>query len=196
MKPVLAILAVFVVGCASKAPGLTQYLLRADTPDRIAEQAPASTGIGSLTVASYIDTPGLVLESGNGEVHAARHHQWADPLRESLRRFLASEISAATGRAIGAYSYRESDWKRRLDIHIDQLHGSVDGSAKLVANWAVIDATNHTVLAEHSFSETEPLSADGYDALVRAEKNLLSRLANAIAATLFRESGHEASSQS
>mgnify|MGYP001549959910 FL=1 len=184
MKPLLVILIVFAVGCAGKAPELTQYLLRTDTPGRLAEQAPASTGIGNLTVASYIDAPGLVLESGNGVVHAARHHQWADPLRESLRSFLASEISAATGRPIGTHSHRESNWKRRLDIHIDQLHGSVDGSARLAANWAVIDTTNHTVLAEHSFSETEPLSADGYDALVRAEKKLLSRLATAIAATL------------
>jgi uncharacterized lipoprotein YmbA len=60
----------------------------------------------------------------------------------------------------------------------------VDGSARRVANWVVIDATIHTVPAEYSFSETEPLSADGYDALVRAEKKLLSRLADPIAATL------------
>jgi len=184
MKNLLVILTVFAVGCASNAPEPTYYLLRTDTPGLIAETTPASTGIGTLTVASYIDAQGLVLESGNGEVRAARNHQWADPLRESLRSFLASEISVATGRTIGTDSYRESNWERRLDIHIDQLHGSVDGSARLVANWAVIDATNHTVLAEYSFSETEPLSADGYDALVRAEKKLLSRLADAIAATL------------
>jgi len=185
MKPVLAILAVFAAGCAGKTPELTQYLLRTDTPDRVVAQAPASIGIDNLTVASYIDAPGLVMESSNGEVYAARHHQWADPLRESLRSFLASEISAASGHAIGAYSYRESNWKRRLDIHIDQLHGSADGSARLVANWAVIDAVNLTVLTERRFSDSESLSADGYDALVRAEKTLLRRLATAIAATLI-----------
>ncbi len=55
MKLLLAILVVFTAGCGGKTPELTQYLLRADTPGQITEQAPASTGIGDLTVASYID---------------------------------------------------------------------------------------------------------------------------------------------
>lgn len=184
MKPLLVILAVFVAGCAGKAPELTQYLLRADAPDQIAGQPPASIGIGDLTVASYIDDPGLVLESGNGEVRAARHHQWAEPLRESLRSFLASEIAAASARAIGRRKHAASRWKRRIDIHIDQLHGNADGDATLVAYWAMVDTSSLTLLSEKGFSDTEPLSGDGYEALVRAEKTLLSRLAVAIAATL------------
>ena len=184
MKPLLAILVVLTAGCGGKTPELTQYLLRADTPGQIAGQAPASTGIGDLTVASYIDSPGLVLESSNGEVRMARHHQWAEPLRESLRSFLAAEIATASGQAIGSHKHRASTWKRRIDIHIDQLHGNADGDATLVAYWAVIDASKLKLLSEKAFSDTEPLAGDGYDALVRAEKVLLSRLAAAIAATL------------
>ena len=184
MKALLAILVVLTAGCGGKAPELTQYLLRTDTPGQIAGKAPASTGIGDLTVASYIDSPGLVLESSNGEVRMARHHQWAEPLRESLRSFLAAEIATASGQAIGSHKHRASTWKRRIDIHIDQLHGNTDGDATLVAYWAVVDPTNLTLLSEKAFSDTEPLSGDGYDALVRAEKTLLSRLAVAIAGTL------------
>jgi len=184
MKALILVFALFAVGCAGRAPELTQYLLRTDTASPVAEQAPATIGIGKLTVASYIDVPGLVLESSNGQVRAARHHQWAEPLRESLRSFLASEVSAASKRAIGTHRYRESDWKLRIDIHIDQLHGNADGNARLVAYWAVLDAGNLAVLSENGFSETEPLSGDGYDPLVRAEKELLRRLAVAVAGTL------------
>lgn len=184
MKPLIAILVVFAAGCGGKTPDLTQYLLRADNPGQIVGQAPASTGIGDLTVASYIDEPGLVLESSNGEVRSARHHQWAEPLRESLRSFLAAEIATASGRAIGSHKHKASTWKRRIDIHIDQLHGNADGDATLVAYWAVIDAGKLKLISEKAFSDTEPLAGDGYDALVRAEKILLSRLAAAIAATL------------
>lgn len=186
MKLIIPILALFAVGCAGKTPELKQYLLRTETPGQIGQRAPATTGIGNLTVASYIDALGLVLEASDGEVRAARHNQWAEPLRESLRSFLASEVSAATGRAIGSYEYRESNWKRRIDIHIDQLHGGADGSARLVAYWAVIEAGNLIILYESGFSDSEPLSGGGYDALVRAEKKLLSRLAAAIGETLPR----------
>lgn len=184
MKHLLAILVVFILGCAGKTPEIAQYLLRADSPGQIREQAPANIGIGDLTVASYIDDPGLVLESANGEVRAARHHQWAEPLRESLRSFLAAEIAVASGRSIGSQKHRASSWKRSIDVHINQLHGNANGDATLVAYWAVVDTANLTLLSENNFSDVEPLSGDGYEALVRAEKRLLGRLAVAIAATL------------
>jgi hypothetical protein len=185
MKRLLIIIfVVFSVGCGGQTPELKQYLLRADPPEQTGELAPASTGIGDLTVASYIDDPGLVLESSNGEVRVARHHQWAEPLRESLRAYLANEIATASGRVISGHKHKASSWKRSIDIHIDQLHGKKDGNATLVAHWAVVDTTKLRLLAEKHFSDTEPLSGDGYEALVRAEKALLSRLAIAIAATL------------
>ncbi len=185
MKRLVIIALLFIAGCASQAPELKQYLLRTDTPNRFAEQDPTIVfGIGALTVASYINGLGLVLESGSGKVRTARYHQWAEPLQESLRNFLASEISAETGHAIRARHYGESNWKRRIDIHIDQLHGSTGGKAKLVAYWAVLDPANQAVLVERGFSDSEALGDTGYDALVRAEKTLLRSLAAAIAATL------------
>jgi uncharacterized lipoprotein YmbA len=184
MKRLLIILVVFLAGCGGKTPELTQYLLRADASGQTTEPAVVSIGIGELTVAHYIDDPGLVIESSDGEVRAARHHQWAEPLRESLRGYLANEIATASGHPIGGQEHKTSSWKRRIDIHIDQLHGNMDGEATLVAQWALIDTARLRLLAEEHYSGTEPLSGDGYEALVRAEKILLSRLAVAIAATL------------
>ena len=184
MKRLLFILVVFIVGCGGKTPELKQYLLRADVPEQTGSLAPANTGIGDLTVASYIDDPGLVLESSDGEIRVARHHQWAEPLRESLRAYLANEIATASGDLISSHKHKVSTWKRRIDIHIDQLHGKIDGNATLVAHWVVVDTAKLRLLAEKRFSGIEPLSGDGYEALVRAEKVLLGRLAAAIAVTL------------
>jgi uncharacterized lipoprotein YmbA len=184
MKRLLIILVVFLAGCGGKTPELTQYLLRADASGQTTAPAVVSIGIGELTVAHYIDDPGLVIESSDGEVRAARHHQWAEPLRESLRAYLANEIATASGHPIGSQEHKTSSWKRRIDIRIDQLHGNVDGEATLVAQWAVIDTARLRLLADKYFSDTEPLGGDGYEALVRAEKTLLSRLAVAIAGSL------------
>ena len=185
MKYLALIAALLVTGCSSSAPTLKQYLLRTDTPSQFTLQdSTGAVGIGTLTVAPYIDGRGLVLETSNGEVRAARDHQWAEPLRESLRSYLSSKISEQSGQVIRAYNYAKVDWARRIDIRIDELHGTANGGAKLVAYWNIVDPAERKVLSENGFFETEALGRDGYDALVQAQKKLLDRLASAIAASL------------
>ncbi|RLA07699.1 MAG: hypothetical protein DRQ54_05080 [Gammaproteobacteria bacterium] len=185
MKYFVLITLLFVAGCSSSVPTLQQYLLRADAPGQYAVQDQSNVvGIGVVSVAPYIDGLGLVLETSAGEVRAARDHQWAEPLRESLRIFFAREISSDTGRVIRAQRSGEADWQRRVDIRVDQLHGTAAGEATLVAYWSVFDVTQRTVISENGFTDSEPLGEDGYHSLVQAQKKLLSRLASAIAATL------------
>lgn len=186
MKSLALIMAILLgAACASTVPTLQKYLLRSDTSNQYAvENASAVIGIGLVTVASYVDGLGLVLETGSGEVRTARDHQWAEPLRESLRTFLAREISAEVGREIRAQRSGETDWQRRIDIRIDQLHGTASGHAKLVAYWTIFDLGKRTVIAENGFVEIEALTDNGYSALVASHKILLARLAAAIAATL------------
>ena len=175
----------FATACTSTVPSLQQYLLRSDTSsDYAVQNASAVVGIGLITVASYIDGLGLVLETSDGEVRTARDHQWAEPLRESLRTYLAREISVEGGQVIRSQRGGETDWQRRIDIRIDELHGTAAGEARLVAYWTVFDLENRTVIAENGFAETEALTDSGYMALVQSHKVLLGKLASAISATL------------
>lgn len=185
MKYLAFLAIVFVTGCTSSVPTLNQYLLRSDASGEFAVEEQADViGLGAVVVASYIDGLGMVMEASGGEVRAARDHQWAEPLRDSLRVFMAQEISAQAGQVIRANHSGENDWQRRIDLRIDQLHGTANGDAKLVAYWQVFDMEERSVISENGFSQTQALSADGYDALVAAEKELLSKLASAIAGTL------------
>ncbi len=185
MKFLVLLAIVLAAGCTSTVPSLNHYLLRSDALSKYAvEKQTAVVGFGTVVVAPYIDGLGLVMESSSGAVRAARDHQWAEPLRDSLRIFMAQEISAEAGQVIRAYNIGENDWQRRIDLRIDQLHGTTSGEAKLVAYWQVFDTDERTVISENSFSEIQPLSADGYDALVAAEKALLIRLAAKIATSL------------
>ena len=185
MKSLVLIALLIVAGCASSVPALKQYLLRTDVPAQFTvEPSTRVVGLGGLVVAPYIDGPGIVLETSDGEIRAARDHQWAEPLRESIRRFLAREISHQAGQFIRAQSSGENDWQRRIDIRIDELHGTASGDAHLVAYWTIFDIAERKVISEHGFEATQALSVDGYKALVRAEKVLLDKLASAIAASL------------
>ena len=185
MKYLALIATLLIAGCSSSAPTLKQYLLRTDTPSQFTLQGSTGVvGIGSVTVASYINGLGLVLETNSGEVRAARDHQWAEPLRESLRSYLSSKVSEQSGQVIRTYNYTKIDWAQRIDIRIDELHGTANGDAKLVAYWNIVDPAEYKVLSENGFYETEALGRDGYGALVQAQKKLLDRLASAIAASL------------
>ena len=185
MKFLVLLAIALVTGCASSVPTLNQYLLRSEAPSQFGlKKQGAVVGLGAVVVAPYIDGLGLVLETRDGEVRAARDHQWAEPLRDSLRVFIAQEMSAQAGQVIRAYNTGENDWQRRIDLRIDQLHGTASGKARLVAYWQVFDTDERTVVSENGFAETQALSADGYEALVAAEKTLLGKLALAMAASL------------
>ncbi len=185
MKFLVFIAILLITGCSSSTPTLNQYLLRSDTSSQFAVEKQTNViGLGAVVVAPYIDGLGLVLETDAGEVRPARDHQWAEPLRDSLRVFIAQEMSAKAGQIIRSNNSGERDWQRRIDLRIDQLHGAANGEARLVAYWVVIDTDERTVISENGFSETKALGADGYGALVVAEKALLKNLAIAMAATL------------
>lgn len=191
MKTTFTLLAaLLLVGCAGKAPPDHElYLLRSDSANRFdAGDQTATIGIGSLRVASYLDQTGLVLETSDGSINAGRYNQWAEPLRESLRAVLANDIANATGKPVRARSYGETNWKlhtkQLIDVSIEQMHGTAQGQAMLVAYWAIIDPNARSIVSEHEFSATESLSTSGYPALVEAHKQLLQSLANKIADSL------------
>ena len=176
---------VLVAGCSSSVPSLNQYLLRSDVAGQFTvTQQKAVTGFGVIVVAPYIDGLGLVLETPDGEVRAARDHQWAEPLRDSLRMFMVQEVSVQIGQRVRLQNSGESDWRWRIDLRIDELHGTAEGEARLAAYWHIFDTQERRVISENGFVETQAIKADGYGALVAAEKQLLGQLARAIAASL------------
>lgn len=178
MRTLILAAALLLAACSSQPVEPTRYyLLR--TPVAVTsgdQESAAEYSLGSVEVATYIDQPGLVQETGSGEIHMARHHQWAEPLRISLRRFLATGIGAEAGQTVAMMA--TSPEAGRIDVSIDQLHGNRRGEAVLVAFWQVSSA-NGTV-ASHQFSESRDLSRDGYTALVEAEQALLQQLARRI----------------
>lgn len=184
-------LLMLLTSCASAPPQEPQYyLLRSTAAATGANADPATVSLGRVRVAAYIDQSGIVVETAPSTLRPARYHQWAEPLRDSLRPFLAVEISAALGRPVRAENYADTEWREQtdtlIDLQIDTLHGTDDGDALLVARWALIEPKQRMVLSEHHFERQAPLSSSGYGALVAAEQSLLRELAVAVADSLKR----------
>jgi len=102
------------------------------------------------------------------------------PVYEGVRNFLFVEIAQAKGEDL--LPSRLSSGTTVIDIRIDQMHGTSDGKAQLVAYWWL--RRNGEVLSFYRFAESQALNAEGYAALVAAEETLLTQLAKKITASL------------
>ena len=183
------------LACAGAAPPPTQYLLRGDWEASSGRMdAPIKLGLGRLVVAPYlVGSPGIVIETGPGQVQSARQHQWAEPLGAGLRTFLGAEIGAALGYPLtGSYMDRPN-WDYQLDIAIDRLHGAMDGTALLQARYRITSRGAPDAGGEFYFTNSRRLPQEGYPGVVSAEASLLQDLAAAIAASVAASVGEPGS---
>ena len=180
-RMVILLASMLLVACSGTPVQTQYYLLRSDLEQTSRDLAPSKNfAMGRIMIAPYIEQPGIVLETARGEVRPALHHQWAEPMRQGLQQFLRVEVSDAAGEDIFPEDISEGEFI--FEVRIDQLHGTVDGDATLVAYWLI--RRDREIISTHQFSDREPLGTDGYGALARAEKELLSQLAGRIARTL------------
>jgi uncharacterized lipoprotein YmbA len=181
MRVASLLLVVLLSGCAGQTIEPSYYLMRSSHDLQSRQMNPSRDfSMGTVVIASYIDQPGLLMETGEGEIRSARYHLWAEPVYEGVRNQLMVEIAQAKGQDILPANLGNTAIV--LDIRIDQLHGTNDGKAKLVAYWWL--RRGKDVLSAYQFAEEQALAADGYAALVAAEQALLTELAKKIAATL------------
>lgn len=182
MKYLLLLATCVLAACTSNTIQTNHYLLRSDNVESVSRQMDASGILLShVGIAGYINKLGIVLETSSGEVSVAKHHLWAEPLRMSVSSFLADEITAAIGKDVYVNKKSVKEPTTEIRVDINQLHGTYDGNAVLVALWTV-DSLHDGKISQSSykFSQKLSLEADGYDALVSAEKKLLIRLAEEI----------------
>jgi uncharacterized lipoprotein YmbA len=186
MRTVTSLWLLLLIGCTTATPAPhTHYLMRTDAPDRSERVAsPARVGIRKLTVAPYLDRPGLVLETAPSQVRSARYHEWAEPLPEGLRSLLRAELSRSLGADVDDIAAEASHWTYAVDVTVDQFHGTAAGDALLVASWRIERVAKNEAVAHYRFARRLPLARPGYAALAEAQVELARQLASAIATSL------------
>ncbi len=180
LLPMLA-LALLLTGCGSTPLEQHEYLLRPQKLEVVSGSRSAVL-LKPVQVAPYLDQDGVVLQTGPAEIRAARQHRWAEPLDESLSRYLQVGIANAADRPVETAPILSEDDRQKIVISVHQLHGSEDGSVRLVADYVVENEAGERRLG--SFDERIRQASDGYPALVAAHGSLLDQLSAEIAAEL------------
>lgn len=185
MRVAAAFALALLLACGGAPLTRTQYLLReAPTAQAGAVSAGLRVGLGRVTVAPYLDQPGIVVETETGQVRAASGHVWAEPLEDGLRSSLRAGISEALGLELGTQPSARRPWDYVVDVHVDRLHGTMGGEVWLEADYRITPRSELGEPVDYRFVRSARLPRDGYPGLVEAEAALSRELARAIAASL------------
>lgn len=173
------------IACAGAPTPRVNYLMRAPAAEGVTPvDAPVAIALGVVEVAPYLSDPGLALETGAGRVHSAKGHTWAEPLDAGLRIFLRAQLSTELGYAVAGDAATEESPDFVVDVSVDELHGTIEGAARLVAQWRIARFDGTGKPAAFRFVRSRPLARDGYAALAEAEIALVGELADAIATSV------------
>lgn len=188
MKVVHLLLVLLLSGCASQTVEPSYYLLRSNQGLPSAELNPSvDFALGTIQIAPYLNQRGLVIDIAESQIRPAVNHLWAEPIYDGVRNLLTTDIAIASGEELMPTNL--STDATVVNIRIDKLDGTLDGTAQIVAYWWLVN--NGDVIALNRFSESRALTADGYGALVSAERALLEKLALHIAASLVVSAASE-----
>jgi uncharacterized lipoprotein YmbA len=178
----LLMVAALVAGCSQ--PNKTFYVLTASGP--MPSGGGVAIGVGPVSLAEYINRPNLVTQEAPNQLGVAENHRWAGDLASGIARVVAANL----GRDLKTGNVRTYPWQRddeiryQVTLDIRQLHSEVDGNAVIEAGWRVYQLPERRLVASKTFTDREPLEADGYNASVAAQSRLIGRLSDTIAASI------------
>lgn len=187
MRLVPIALAGLLAACSS-SPTITWYQLRAEVPE-----APAPARADSpvwlllaVAVPAYLDRESLLRPSGRAALSALPSARWAEPLRDAVPRLLLADLARLRGTAsIFAGSVPPgASASRQLRVEIQRLDPEADGRAVVLsARWWLQDPQGRDAPVVREISLRAPAASEAADDLVAAHRELLWRLAQAIAQT-------------
>lgn len=170
--PVLSlmlILATVLAGCATGVGTPTQrYLLEAGGDGAPPEVSGSRTlVVESPRLAAYLDSDGIVMQTGPVSIHQASNHLWAEDLAGQLGRMLRHGLARrVTGlRVVGPGEAPPDRNALRLRMDVESFQGRYDGYAVVAGEWRLL-AADGTPREARRFRIERALSADGYAALV------------------------------
>jgi hypothetical protein len=182
-KLIPGIVGALLLGCAAKSQQHNYYLLRPEFRPGITELAGSPhVVLGQISVAQYLDQAGVVVEVADGQIQAARYHLWAEPLNQGLKLLIVAKLEKELNIPINSNPADSGDRDYRINIHVDELHGTSQGEARIVAFWRVTRPDKSQRLFR--FSATRALPHPGYPELIKVEKALINQLCQAISGEL------------
>jgi uncharacterized lipoprotein YmbA len=142
-------------------------------------------GVGPVSVPAAVDRPQIVLRVNANRVALQEQSRWAEPLKESIPRVVASNLAVLLGDAQVAADAQDAAVPAdcRVTIDIQRFDSVLGEAATLEVLWRVIISSGGTA-TNGRFLIREPAGGQGYDALAAAHSRARAALSQDIAAEI------------
>jgi uncharacterized protein len=183
---VVACLLAGLLAACSHSPAITWYQLRAEPPGAAPAQRADSPVWQLLAVQlpGYLDREAVLQPSGRSALTALPAARWAEPLRDAVPRLLLADLARLRGSAsvyAGALPPGVTA-TRQLRVEVQRLDAEAGGlTVVLAARWWLQDPQGREAPAVHEIRLQATSASSAADDLVAAHRELLWRLAQAIA---------------
>ncbi|SCC04789.1 PqiC family protein [Gilliamella intestini] len=162
--PLLAIL----VGCSANNPSKSYFQLTSNLQSSVSQKIKTNNRfiwIESIDVASFLNKPGIVLQTDNITYETATQNLWASTLSQQLQERLSQDLTILLPNYLVS-SQSITTPKLTVKLFIDGFHGSYTGDAIIKGRWVIADSKNN--IETKPFERHVPLESNGYSALVKA----------------------------
>ena len=195
-----AVAALSLLAACSSTPATRFYALEAvaaSQPAAVvprAEQAAATVAVRTVAVPAAVDRPQFVVRAGDSRVNLDEFNRWAGPLRDEIARVVAGNLTVELGApviTVSAALPAASDLIVLLDVQ--RFDAKTGEGVEVDIVWVVRRALDDTPGRSGRSVVREPISGEGYGALVGAYNRALASASRDIAAVI-RAHGHRSES--
>ena len=175
----------FLTACASPREHL--YSLEdasPEVPTGVSDRA--TVVIDRVSLPEMVDRPQLVVREGTYDIRISEQERWATPLKESLPRLLAAQLTRriADRRFVPAASAAINAPSARLFIDISTLDMARTTGVRVTAHWVYRPVSRDMVPVEGDTAAHTEITMDGYPGYVDALRRAGIAIADDIAARL------------
>ena len=204
MKKGFMLLAAAAILTACSSPKNTYYTLNApDLPATTALTHKTRVMVGPVTVPSLVDSPQLVLKDSANQVTIYEYHRWGGSLKTDIERVVAADLSRDL-MSPNVWSYSQSPFAQfdyQVFIDVQNMECKLGDTVSLDVLWTVKPTADKAskggsegktalkpsgcvaksqVVTGRSVVR-EPVSGDGFDALVAAQSRAFDKVSDEIA---------------
>jgi uncharacterized lipoprotein YmbA len=182
----IALVAAAVSGCGTTAPSRFYTL----DPTAVSDgAAPVNYPImvGPVSVPATVDRPEFVVETAPNRVDVDEFNRWAAPLNDAVAQAVAGDLVKLLGTPnVAAAPLANFDPAYRVTIDVQRFESVPGHSALVEAMWTVHSTAGGETRSGRTIA-SEPVQADGFDALAAAHSRAVAKMSADIAVAIRTE---------
>ncbi len=141
--------------------------------------------LNPINLPHYLDRPQLMTKVNDNEYKLSELNIWAEPLKDTLTRVIAQNLSSVP--CIDIVIMPKTLSKQityRLSAEVIRLDGTLGGQALFHVQWSITEEQTKNVFINKVWNTKEPVRSHDYNALVNAYNRVIDSFSQEIADSL------------